>query len=198
MARGTGLGLATVYGIVKQSQGWIAVRSEPGKGTTFEIYLPRVAARDTAEAPAPAAGAPLGGFETVLVVEDQSEVRAFAVSALAARGYRVLDAGDGAEAMALCRRYSGPIHLLLTDVVLPGFNGRELADRLRTARPEAAVLYTSGYTDDVIAHRGVLDRNMAYIPKPYTADELAAKVREVLRGRSPARSGGAGRDRTDE
>ena len=191
LARGTGLGLATVYGIVKQSQGWIVVHSEPGKGTTFEIYLPRAAATaESPEAAAPTKSDPVRGSETVLVVEDQSEVRAFAVRALAAHGYRVLDAVDGPQALALSGQYAGPIHVLLTDVVLPGINGRELADRLKAARPQVVVLYTSGYTDDVIAHRGVLDRNMAFIPKPYTAEELAAKVREVLTGGSKARSFG--------
>jgi signal transduction histidine kinase len=179
LAQGTGLGLATVYGIVKQSHGWISVRSEPGMGSTFEIYLPRI---DGAEAPDPAQppGGPRPGWETILVVEDQKEVRAFAVSALTTHGYRVLDAADGAAALALAERHNGPIHLLLTDVVLPGINGLELADRIRTSWPKTAVLYTSGYTADVIVQRGVLQSDVSYIPKPYTAAEIAAKVRELL------------------
>jgi signal transduction histidine kinase/CheY-like chemotaxis protein len=181
MAKGTGLGLATVYGVVQQSHGWIGVRSEPGKGSSFEIYLPRIVDPAAVDAPAPGSTFPRRGSETILVVEDQVEVRAFAVSALSTYGYQVLDAADGEQALALSGSHRGRIDVLLTDVVLPGMNGRELADRIKSARTEIAVLFTSGYTDDVIAHRGVLDRNVAYIPKPYTADELAEKVLEVLR-----------------
>jgi CheY-like chemotaxis protein len=176
---GTGLGLATVYGIVKQSQGWITVYSEAGKGACFKIYLPRIggslAPRET-EVDA----APLLGSETVLVVEDQAEVRAFAASVLESYGYRVLEAADGPQALALAALHAGPIHVLLTDVVLPGINGRQLADQLILQRPEIKVLYTSGYTQDVIAHRGVLDRDVAYLAKPYTPEGLAAKLRAVM------------------
>jgi signal transduction histidine kinase/ActR/RegA family two-component response regulator len=181
LGQGTGLGLATVYAIVHQSRGWISVQSAPGTGSAFQIYLPSIAGCDTEDSTPVSDSAPLRGSETVLVVEDQAEVRTFAVSALSAYGYRILDVSDGAQALALSARHDGPIDVLLTDVVMPGINGRELADQLKTARPELAVLYTSGYTQDVIAHRGVLDRNVAYIPKPYTAGELAAKIREALK-----------------
>ena len=180
LAQGTGLGLATVYGIVKQSHGWIRVQSEPGKGSSFEIYLPRIAGTDAVPESADA-GPPPSGSETLLVVEDQEEVRAFAVSALAAFGYHVLNAADADEALELSQRYPGPIHLLVTDVVLPTMNGRELAERMKAARSEVAVLYTSGYTADVIAHRGVLDQDLAFLPKPYTAEAIAGKVREMLK-----------------
>lgn len=177
--KGTGLGLATVYGIVQQSHGWIDVASEPGKGATFRVFFPRVEGEVTQSQTAPAALS-LQGSETILVVEDQEEVREFLVKALARRGYRVLQAADGNQALELSLRHSAAIHVLLTDVVLPGMNGRELADQFRTARPEIKVLYTSGYTQDVIANRGVLHRDVAYIAKPYTADEIAAKVREAI------------------
>ena len=178
--KGTGLGLATVYGIVKQSRGWIWVYSEPGKGTAFKIYFPRLAS----DAPVPptngVAREELRGKETVLVVEDQAEVRSLAGSMLRQYGYTVLEACDGSQAMALESDHAGAIDVLLTDVVLPGINGRELADRLMAVRPAIKVLYTSGYTQEVIAHRGVLDRGVSYIAKPYTPEGLAAKVREVL------------------
>ena len=182
LAEGTGLGLATVYGIVKQSHGWIDVYSSPGKGARFEIFLPRIAAEAAIAKPTTSQGAPARGSGTVLVVEDEAEVRAFAASALASYGYRVLEAADGHDALALLDRHTTPVHVLLTDVVLPGMNGRELADRIRASRPEIAVVYTSGHTDDVIAHRGVLDHDVAYLPKPYTAEEVAAKIRETLKG----------------
>jgi signal transduction histidine kinase len=181
LAKGTGLGLATVYGIVKQSQGWIQVQSEIAKGTSFEVYLPQTEVDDAADENRSSGGAIPRGSETVLVVEDQAEVRAFAVSALTAHGYHVIDAADGMQALTLSESYVGPIHVLLTDVVLPGMNGRELADQIKSIRPEVAVVYTSGYTDDAIAHRGVLDVGAAFIPKPYTTDAVAAKVREALK-----------------
>ena len=181
LAKGTGLGLATVYGIVKQSQGWIQVQSEIGKGSCFEVYLPQAERDDAEEANGSSSGATLRGSETVLVVEDQAEVRAFAKSALMAYGYQVIDAPDAKQALALSGSYAGPIHVLLTDVVLPGMNGRELADRIKGMRPEVAVVYTSGYTDDVITHRGVLDVGVVFVPKPYTADDIVEKVREALK-----------------
>jgi len=177
--KGTGLGLATVYGIVQQSQGRIDVASQPGKGTTFRIFLPRVEG-EAAEVPAVSSARRTQGSETILVVEDQEEVREFLVKALTERGYRVLQASDGPKALELSRGHTAAIHVLLTDVILPGMNGRELADQFRTAHPTVRVLYTSGYTQDVIADRGVLHRDVAYISKPYTADEIAAKVREAI------------------
>jgi PAS domain S-box-containing protein len=179
-AQGSGLGLATVYGIVKQSQGWIGFYSEPAKGTAFRIYLPRIDASRETRADAEHSHANLGSSETVLLVEDQDEVRGLATKVLKAHGYHVLEAANGTNALALAERHPGPIHLLLTDVVLPGMNGRELAERLKKLLPDVKVLYTSGYTYNVIAHRGVLNPGVAYIAKPYTPDDLAAKVREVL------------------
>jgi PAS domain S-box-containing protein len=179
-AQGTGLGLATVYGIVKQSHGWIMLYSEIGKGTSFKIYLPRISSGLPEQPGAATDATRLRGRETLLVVEDQEEVRAYAVSVLESYGYTVLDAPDGANALAVAEHHSGPIHLLLTDVVLPGMNGRQLADRLTVIRPEMKVLYTSGYTQDVIAHRGVLDRDVAYLPKPYSPEALAERIRSVL------------------
>lgn len=181
VGQGTGLGLATVYAIVQQSHGWISVESDLGKGSTFQIYFTALKDAETEPATGISDSSPMRGSETVLVVEDQDDVRIFAVQALSAYGYRVLDAPNGVEALALSDRHTGPINILLTDVVMPGMNGRELANRLQTSRPEVRVLYTSGYTGDVIAHRGVLDADVAYLPKPYKAGELAAKIREVMK-----------------
>jgi signal transduction histidine kinase/CheY-like chemotaxis protein len=177
---GTGLGLATVYGIVKQSRGWITLFSEPGKGSSFKIYLPRLSNGFPTPQNAEADSTQPGGSETVLVVEDQEEVRSYAAQVLEAHGYTVLAAPDGPSAITLAERHSGPIHILITDVVLPGMNGRQLADRLTTLRPEMKVLYTSGYTQEVIAHHGVLDADVAYLAKPYTPEALAAKLRELI------------------
>jgi PAS domain S-box-containing protein len=179
VGKGTGLGLATVYGIVRQGGGWIDVSSKVGAGTSFRIYLPRVDARagprpDGLSAPAE------GGSETILVVEDQPGVRSFIKAALRQVGYRVIEACDGNEAIALGSLHSGRIHLLLTDVVLPGMNGRVLSERLRESRPDLKVLFTSGYAADAFAGRGVLGRDVAFLNKPFSPEELAAKVRDVL------------------
>ncbi len=179
-SQGSGLGLATVYGIVKQSQGWIGLSTKPGRGTGFEIYLPRVTADVETHTDTEQGRANLEGSETVLVVEDQDEVRGLATKVLQDYGYRVLEAADGAKALALVNGYPGPIDLLLTDVVLPGMNGRELAECLKKLLPAVKVLYTSGYSQNLIANRGVLYGDVAYIAKPYTPDGLATKVREVL------------------
>jgi len=176
--RGTGLGLSTVYGIVKQSGGSIWVYSEPGHGTTIKVYLP--AADDAPrEAPAPG-GAPARGTETVLVVEDQSEVRGVTQAILERQGYTVLEATRGDQALALAQSYSQPIHLLLTDVVMPGMNGSDLALALRAERPEMRVLYTSGYTDEAVRRHGVLEPGVPFIQKPSSVAGLLAKVREQL------------------
>jgi signal transduction histidine kinase/CheY-like chemotaxis protein len=178
--KGTGLGLATVYGIVQQSQGRIEVSSELGKGSTFRISLPRVEGEDQTSTPTSSTPVRLCGTETVLVVEDQEEVRGFAVQSLSERGYCVLQAADGSQALAEAERHSGRIDVLLTDVVLPGMNGRQMAERLQTVRPGIKVIYTSGYARDLIADRGVLHDDVDYIPKPYTADQIAARVREAI------------------
>jgi CheY-like chemotaxis protein len=182
VGKGTGLGLATVYGIVKQSGGYIWVYSEPGHGTTVKIYLPRVPG--VAEAPLPAAEPqPVrGGDETVLLVEDAAPVRTLARRGLEARGYRVLDAADGPSALELSARHHGGIDILVTDVVMPGMSGRELAERLAPQRPGMKVLYTSGYTDDTMVRQGVLNAGVAFLQKPFVPDSLARKVREVLDG----------------
>ena len=145
-----------MYGIVQQNQGWIDVSSDLGKGSMFRIYLPRTEGTDKPASAAPVVAAQLNGSETVLVVEDQEQVRSFVVKALASHGYRVLQAAEGNQALTLAERHSGANDVLLTDVVLPGMNGRELANRFRIVRPDTKVIYTSGYTQDLIAHRGVL------------------------------------------
>jgi PAS domain S-box-containing protein len=178
--KGTGLGLATVYGIVTQSGGAIRVESEPGQGATFTIDIPRVDA--PADRPGDvglASAAPLGS-ETVLLVEDEPEVRGLARDILRQQGYTVLEAADGDEALRLGRTHDGPIHLLVTDVVMPQMGGRALADRLRAGRPETKVLYVSGYTDDAILRQGVSETGTAFLAKPFTAAALAHKVRQVL------------------
>ena len=181
LGSGTGLGLATVYGIVRQSGGWIWVYSEVGKGTSFKIYFPRIdtaAFSDDAGVSVPGA---YQGDETVLLVEDREDVRSMAREALESFGYKVLEAASGAQALELAGAYTGAIELLLTDVVMPGMNGRELSDRLKDLRPATKVLFMSGYTENVIVHQGVLKSGIAYIAKPMTPEALAAKVRETLR-----------------
>jgi CheY-like chemotaxis protein len=180
LGKGTGLGLATVYGIVKQSGGYIWVYSEPGMGSTFKIYMPSVDAEISQETvPEPSPPLPRGS-ETVLLVEDDRTVRVLASEMLELNGYTVLQARDGREALELVRRHGHPIHLLLTDVVMPQMSGRKLAEGIASVHPGIRVLYMSGYTDGVIAHHGVLDAGVAYLQKPFTADLLARKVREVL------------------
>ncbi len=182
--RGSGLGLSMCHGIVRQAGGAIDVESAEGHGTTFTVYLPEAAAQD---APRPAAPrhAPAGGAETVLVAEDEPSIRRFASRVLTGRGYHVLLAASGEEALALAAAHDGRIDLLLSDVAMPGINGRELADALRAARPGIRVVYMSGYGEQALADDGLVADGSPYLPKPFTMERLAATVREVLDARRP-------------
>jgi CheY-like chemotaxis protein len=178
--KGTGLGLATVYGMVKQCGGDIWVYSEPGQGTTFKLYFPRVA--DPLDDSAAGEADPPQAFsgETILVVEDEEAVRELTVRMLERIGYQVLTAATGAEAVEISRAHPGHIALLLTDVVMPGMSGTRLADTLLAARPGMKVLYLSGYTESTVVHHGVLDPGVDFLPKPFSRDALAKKIREIL------------------
>jgi CheY-like chemotaxis protein len=182
VGKGTGLGLATVYGAVKQSGGYIWLYSEVGQGTSFKIYLPRIDAAEPQAAAAEAA-VPLDGSETVLVAEDEDAVRQIIEKALQARGYTVMVARGGTEALAIAGRHAGQIDLLVTDVVMPDMNGRALSERLTHVRPTIKTLYLSGYTDDAILHHGVLEEGVAFLQKPFSLGALARKVREVIEAR---------------
>jgi CheY-like chemotaxis protein len=172
--------LSTVYGIVKQSGGNIWVYSEPGRGTSFKVYLPQTEdATETYERPI-IESAPSGGSETILVVEDEEVVRGLTREILEGAGYRVLEAGGGAEALRLCEENDEPIDLLLTDVVMPETSGREVAEQLTLLRPNISVLFMSGYTDAAIVHHGILDSTVEFIQKPFNPRALVEKVREVL------------------
>jgi two-component system, cell cycle sensor histidine kinase and response regulator CckA len=180
--KGTGLGLATVYGIVKQSGGYIWVYSEPGGGTSFKIYLPRIEEEraNAVRNPRTASKALPRGCETVLLVEDEDGVRQLAREYLEMNGYTVIAAEDGHTALELAAMHGGPIHLLMTDVVMPGISGRELAQRIAKTRPEIKVLYMSGYTDQAVVHHGILDTGALLLQKPFTMATLASKLREIL------------------
>jgi PAS domain S-box-containing protein len=178
--KGTGLGLSTTYGIVKQSEGHIWVYSIQGKGTTFKIYLPRVnepledIRKEVSQEELPR------GNETILIVEDEEEVRKLAGKILERQGYKILETYNGDEALLVCERHKSPIHLMLADIIMPGMSGSELANLLKPLYPEIKILYTSGYTDNAIVHHGVLEKGVNYIQKPFTLEGLARKVREVL------------------
>ena len=178
--RGTGLGLATVYGVVKQSGGYVWVYSELGHGTTFKVYLPMVQAPAEKTAPEKTVQGHEPGTETILFVEDEQSVRELVSEYLSARGYQVLDAADGVQALEIAAAHGGKIQLLITDVVMPRLSGRELAARLTAARPNLKVLYISGYTDDSVFRHGVLQGGMDFLQKPFNLKALAAKIREVL------------------
>ena len=180
IGKGTGLGLATVYGIVKQSGGHIAVYSEVGIGTTFKVYLPCVEEATVAVKGRSWLQPPSRGTETVLVVEDEDGVRALTRRILAGCGYTVLEAANGNEALCVLAAYLGPIHLLVSDVVMPGIGGRVVAERVAELHPGAKVLFVSGYTDDAVIRHGVLQEGVNFLQKPFSAARLAIRVREVL------------------
>jgi len=187
--RGTGLGLSTVYGIVRQSGGHIWVYSEPRRGTTFKIHLPRapegapVSDRRSSLRPS----RPKDGSETILVVEDNDQVRAFLLSVLSRAGYAVACASNAVEALRLADQTAGPIHVLLTDVVMPGLSGPDLAARLLASRPATKVVYMSGYTDNAIVHQGILERGIHFLAKPIDPNRLLSMVREVLEAEASVR-----------
>jgi two-component system, cell cycle sensor histidine kinase and response regulator CckA len=178
--KGTGLGLSTVYGIVKQSDGFVWVYSEPGKGTTIKIYFPRVLDAIPASYSENKMESEFRGSETVLVVEDEEAVRSLACRVLRNRGYDVIEAADGMEALRIAQDYQQVIHLVISDVVMPGMGGRALVSQLEQVRPGIKALYVSGYTDNAIVHHGILDSDVAFLQKPFTVDALIRKAREVL------------------
>jgi CheY-like chemotaxis protein len=186
--KGTGLGLSTVYGIVKQSNGYVFARSKPGAGTTFYVYLPRV--EDPAEEPIPVKAQPpeASGCETVLLVEDEESVRELVRVTLASRGYRVLEAENGECGLRVAEGFKEHIDILITDVVMPGIGGRELAKKLVLLRPGICVLFLSGYTEDAVVAPGALGPGTAFLQKPFTLQNLAKKVREVLRSKPAPKS----------
>jgi two-component system, cell cycle sensor histidine kinase and response regulator CckA len=176
--KGTGLGLATVYGMIKQTGGDIWVYSEPGKGSTFKLYFPRV--DEAPQETVVAAEEPQGRMETILVVEDEKAVRDLTVKMLQRLGYEILTAASGTEAIQIVQTHAGSISLLLTDVVMPNMSGRQLADVIARSRPSIKVLFLSGYTEEAIVNHGVLEEGVEFLPKPFTREVLGKKVREVL------------------
>jgi CheY-like chemotaxis protein len=178
--QGTGLGLATVYGIVRQNNGLINVYSEPGKGTTFRVYLPRYQAGILESADEKKEMKVLGGTETILIVEDEEDVLKLTKGMLEGLGYYVMSARNSDEAIRIAREYEGDINLLLTDVVMPDMNGKQLSDMIYSIKPGLKKLYMSGYTADVIARQGILEEGVHFIPKPFFLRDLAIKVRNAL------------------
>ena len=184
--KGTGLGLATAYGIVKQSGGAISVYSEPGRGTTVKIYLPSAVAKAAVDAADRKPAAALRGSETILVLEDEARVRKLICEVLTGRGYRVLEAVRGDEAIRIVTEHHGRIHLLLADVVLPEMSGPQVLEQIRARYPHVKVLFMSGYTDEAMAHHGILDSGAPFLQKPFLPEALARKVREVLAAQASA------------
>jgi CheY-like chemotaxis protein len=180
--QGTGLGLSMVFGIVKQCGGQLTVHSEPSKGATFEIDFPRCAASPALRAAPPGhASVPKSkGTETVLVVEDEGPLLRIATRVLQSAGYTVLAAASGADALRTCERHPGPIHVVVSDIIMPGMSGVAFAERMKRVHPETRVLYMSGYTDDALAHQGVTDPQVQLLSKPFTPEQLRRKVREIL------------------
>jgi CheY-like chemotaxis protein len=179
VGQGTGLGLSTVFGILRQSGGTIAVYSEPGAGATFRVYFPRcdeAAVQTIPETPKPICG----GTETILLVDDAAPLRGLTRRLLEDCGYNVIDSGDPAEALRIAAEHAGPLPLMITDVIMPGFSGSVLAERLALVRPETKVLYASGYIDHSLNQRGVRGQDYAFLEKPFTRDALLRKVRELL------------------
>jgi CheY-like chemotaxis protein len=180
VGHGTGLGLATVYGIVKQNNGFINVYSEPRKGTTFKIYLPRFMSDNNESRAILPTEIPQGGKETILLVEDETTVLKMSKRMLDTLGYTVLVANTPSQAIHLTQSHADAIDLLITDVVMPEMNGRDLAKHLKTIQPDLKILFMSGYTADVIAHHGVLEKGVSFISKPFSMEELATKVRQTI------------------
>ncbi len=180
VGKGTGLGLATVYGIVKQNNGFINVYSEPKRGSTFMIHFPRTQVRVTEGRRREEETRDLRGTETVLVVEDEESILSLARTILERQGYRVLAALNPAEALELAQGHPERIDLLVTDVIMPGMNGKDLSQKLRDLKPGFKSIFMSGYTADVFAHHGVLDQGIHFLQKPFSVTTLAQKVREVL------------------
>jgi two-component system cell cycle sensor histidine kinase/response regulator CckA len=180
MGHGTGLGLSTVHGIVKQSEGHIEVYSEPGQGTTFKVYLPRVEGAAESRPVSRATAGRYEGDETVLVVEDEEIIRRVVCESLRMNGYTVLEVADGSQAITICERQDQPIDLLITDVIMPLMNGPELVRRVKAVRPHLLTLFISGYTDRALIHQGLREAGTAFLQKPFTPDVLVRKVREVL------------------
>ncbi|MDE3164320.1 MAG: PAS domain S-box protein, partial [Acidobacteriota bacterium] len=183
--KGTGLGLSTVYGIVRQAGGWIQVESQPGAGSTFRIGFPALPPPDAQPGEIPHLSGQSAGNETILVVEDQEDLRRLVVALLERFHYHTLEASSADAAVRLAEHHEGPIHLMLTDVIMPGMTGRQAADRLRPVRPDMRVLFMSGYSDEIISREGVLDPGIDFLAKPFTAEALARKIRAVLARQAP-------------